>query len=107
MVNGVVGSGHPSQHQNGRYVVTDAYPDEPVSFGDGTVPIRLIDLNTGQDLTLIRIRTEPVYRGPGKELRVDPHPAWDREFRRIAFNAFVDGTRRVYVADLMNVLEGT
>jgi hypothetical protein len=100
----IVGSGHPSLHRNGRYVVTDAYPNEQVSFGDGTVPIRLLDLQAGKSNTLIRINTTPAYSGPANELRVDPHPAWDREFRRLAFNAFVDGTRRVYVADLTNVL---
>jgi hypothetical protein len=101
----VLGSGHPSLHPNGRYVVTDAYPHEPVAFGDGTTPIRLIDLDAGRDDTLVRIRTDPPYRGPRGELRVDPHPAWDREFRRLVFNACADGTRRVYVADLTSVLE--
>jgi len=38
-------------------------------------------------------------------LRVDPHPAWDRAYRRLAFNACPDGTRRVYIADLTEVLE--
>jgi hypothetical protein len=101
----VPGSGHPSLHPNGRYVVTDAYPHEPVAFGDGTVPIRLIDLDAGQDVIQIRIKTDPAYKGPRGELRVDPHPAWDHEYRRLAFNACVDGTRRVYVADLSSVLE--
>jgi hypothetical protein len=96
----MLGSGHPSMHPNGRHIVTDAYPDEPVAFGDGTVPIRLVDCRAGKEQTLVRISTRPVYRGPRRELRVDPHPAWDRVFRRVAFNASPDGTRRVYVADL-------
>ena len=33
-------------------------------------------------------------------MRVDPHPAWDRTWRYVAFNAFVGGTRRVFVADM-------
>jgi hypothetical protein len=37
-------------------------------------------------------------------LRVDPHPAWDPEFKRIAFNGFVNGTRRVFVADLSSLI---
>ena len=102
----VVGSGHPSLHPDGRHVVADAYPGESVAFGDGTTPIRLIDLETGDDHCLVRIRTAPDYSGPRNELRVDPHPAWDRECRRIAFNACPDGTRRVYIADLSEFLEG-
>ena len=53
---------------------------------------------------MVRIQVEPPFRGPKGELRVDPHPAWDYGFRRIAFNACPDGTRRVYVADLTDVL---
>lgn len=28
------------------------------------------------------------------------HPAWDRTWRYVTFNAFVGGTRRVFVADM-------
>jgi hypothetical protein len=100
----VRGSGHPSMHLYGRHILTDAYIDERVAFGDDTVPIRLVDISHGRERVLIRIKTEPGFRGLLGELRIDPHPAWDREFKRIAFNACVDGTRRVYVADLSGVL---
>jgi hypothetical protein len=100
----ILGTGHPSLHPDGRYIIADAYPNEVVAFHDGTTPIRLIDLDKGQDITLVRINTSPSYTGPKNELRVDPHPAWDRDFCRIAFNACVGGTRRVYVADLTSVL---
>jgi len=105
MTDAVFGSGHPTLHPNGRHIVTDAYPKEPVAFGDGTTPIRLIALDTGEEKTLVRIQVEPPFRGPKGELRVDPHPAWDHEFRRIAFNACPNGTRGVYVADLTEVLQ--
>ncbi|HUT36830.1 MAG TPA: hypothetical protein VNE39_25335 [Planctomycetota bacterium] len=105
MTEAVLGSGHPTLHPNGRHVLTDAYPGEPVAFKDGTVPIRLINLQKGTEATLVRIRTVPPYTGPKGELRVDPHPAWDRRFGRIAFNACPEGTRRVYVADLTPVLK--
>ena len=100
----VPGSGHPSLHPNGRQVVTDAYLGERIAYGDGTVPIRLIDLETAEDRILVRVRTELGYMGTRNQLRVDPHPAWGRAFRRIAFNACPDGTRRVYVADLSQAL---
>jgi hypothetical protein len=61
-------------------------------------------MDTGEDSTLVRIRTEQPFKAPGNALRVDPHPAWDRAFRRIAFNGFAGGTRRVYVADLADLL---
>lgn len=104
MLPGIPGSGHPTLHPNGQYILTDAYPYEPVAFGDGTTPIRLIDLQTGQEKTIVRIHVDPPFSGPKRELRVDPHPAWDYNFRRIAFNACPDGSRKVYVADLSQIL---
>ena len=97
-------SGHPTLHVRGRYILTDAYLNEPPAFGDGTVPIRLVDTQTGWDQTLVRIGARPAFTGVRGELRVDPHPAWDRNFRYIAFNACPDGKRRVFVADLRGVL---
>jgi hypothetical protein len=104
MNDSVVGSGHPSLHPNGQQILTDVYLNEPLAYGDGTTPIRLINLTSGRDLTLARVNTAPPFRGPRNVFRVDPHPAWDREFRYIAFNACVDGTRRVFIADLASVL---
>jgi hypothetical protein len=75
-----------------------------VAFGDGTVPIRLIDIEAGTATNLVRIRTVPPWSGPKNELRVDPHPAWSRDYRWVTFNACPDGTRRVYVADLSGML---
>ena len=94
----VVGSGHPTVHPDGRHVLTDAYGGEKVAFGDGTIPLRWIDLATGKEQTLVRINTKQPHAD--SVLRIDPHPAWDRTWRYVAFNAFVGGTRRVFVADL-------
>lgn len=95
-----LGSGHPTVHPNGRHILTDSYPWEPVSFGDGTVPIRLIDRISGKEATLVRIKTQTEQQVSCSALRVDAHPAWDFNHRMIAFNGFAGGTRRVYVADL-------
>ncbi len=96
----VLGSGHPTMHPDGRHILTDAYCDEPIAFGDGTTPIRCLDLHSGKEEHLLRIRTLPDFKGEQNELRVDPHPAWDRDFERIAFNACPHGTRNVFVAEL-------
>lgn len=104
MHDAVIGTGHPTMHPNGRQILTDAYLNEPYAHRDGTTPIRLIDIDAGIELELVRINTNPSFKGPRNELRVDAHPAWDYQFQRIAFNAWADGTRRVYVADLKSVL---
>jgi len=100
----LLGSGHPSMHVDGIHLLTDAKPGEVVAAGDGTSPIRLVNTATGQEMLIARIRTASPAGDRDAALRVDPHPAWDRSFRRIAFNGFADGTRRVYIADVSELL---
>jgi len=102
----VRGSGHPTLHPDARHILTDAYPHEPVAFGDGTTPLRWVDLAASREATLVRIRTRSDYEQATAALRVDPHPAWDRGFTRVAFNACPDGRRRVFVADLSSLVDG-
>jgi len=92
------GSGHPTVHPDGRHLLTDTYTKEKTAFGDGTIPLRWVDLETETEETLVRINTQQPHAE--SVLRVDPHPAWDRTWRYVTFNAFVDGTRRVFVADM-------
>jgi Tol biopolymer transport system component len=103
----VAGSGHPTMHPDGRHILTDAYPHEAMAYGDGTTPIRWIDLGDSSDTALVRIRTRSDHERASPALRVDPHPAWDRRFERIAFNACPDGRRRVFVADLSGLVRET
>ncbi len=102
MLDDTPGSGHPTVHECGTRLLTDTYTREGTAFGDGTVPLRWIDLTTGTEEVLVRINTQQ----PSQDsvMRVDPHPAWDRTGRFVVFNAFVNGTRRVFVADLQKVL---
>jgi len=104
MLDDVTGSGHPTVHPDGRHLLTDSYAFEGVAFGDGTIPLRWVDLGTGKEQSLVRINVKTPCAD--SVLRVDPHPAWDRTWRYVTFNAFVDGTRRVYIADLQGVLNG-
>ncbi len=106
MTGAAPGSGHPTLHPDGRHILTDVYLHESLAYGDGTTPIRWIDLETGQEQVLVRINNDPPFPGPVRELRIDPHPAWDRAYRRFAFNGCEDGVRRVYVADLSEMVSG-
>jgi hypothetical protein len=102
LLNSVPGSGHPTVHKSGGYILTDAYNDDTVAYGDGTVPIRFVNLETGTAEAIIRMKTQNPF---SFTLRVDPHPAWDPTFRWIAFNGYADNTRRVYIADLSGFLD--
>ena len=94
-----LGSGHPTVSRDGRRLLTDMYNFES-PFEDGTIPLRWVDLDSGAEETLVRIHTRQPH--PDGVLRVDPHPAWDRTWRYVTFNGHVDGTRRVFVADMGN-----
>jgi len=91
------GSGHPSTHPQGLpLMITDAYPGEPVTKGNGVVPIRLINTATRTEELVAEIFVSQT----GGEFRVDPHPAWDRSGRYVVINGFVGCTRNVWLIDL-------
>ena len=97
-----LGSGHPSVHKNGRYLISDAYPNEAVVKNENEeVPIRLLDLNTDVEESICDIYT----LGAGlRLLRLDPHPAWSRDYNKVCFNGAPEGKRQVFIADLSKVL---
>jgi hypothetical protein len=101
LLDEVAGSGHPTVHPDGIHLLTDAYLEDTVALGDGTVPLRLVNLQNGLERVLARVHTKQPF---DFTLRVDPHPAWDYGFTRFAFNAYVGGTRRVFVADVSGLL---
>lgn len=102
----ITGSGHPTVHPSGN-ILTDAYThgDKTINYGDGSIPLRWIDLQTGHERRLVRIlsRVQPI---PPTPLRVDSHPSWDRSWRWVTFNGVSDNTRHVYLADMAPVIDG-
>ncbi len=102
MLDDMPGSGHPTVHADNKHLITDTYTGEEMSFGDGTIPLRWINLESGHEDVVVRINTQQPVEDP--IMRVDPHPAWDRTWRYVTFNAFVDGTRRVFVADMKDLI---
>lgn len=99
----VLGSGHPTIHPNGRHLLTDTYTAEGTAYGDGTIPLRWVDLQTGSVRNIVRINTKQTL-SDATVMRIDPHPAWDSTWRYITFNAFAGATRRVFVADIKSLL---
>ena len=101
--------GHPSIHPGGRFMISDVYPREADAFGDGTTPLHFFDLEKGQRQTLVRMDAVTRFfdddMNRAKEMRVDLHPAWDRStYTRVAINGVLNGTRRVFVVDLSEIL---
>jgi hypothetical protein len=87
----VFGSGHPSMHPSGKFSITDAYPNERVSFGDGSVPIRII--TPKKEKILFTLDTKPKHSGKSDEWRIDPHPAFSFCGNYVVTN-FLNGEKR-------------
>jgi len=101
LVDFAKGSGHPTLHKNGRHVLTDTYLGEGFANSEGAIPLRWLDLHTRQETHPITIRIKDATHS---EWRIDPHPAWDRTWRYVAFNGSLGGTRRVFLADFAPLL---
>lgn len=100
LIEDAAGSGHPSLHKSKNLIITDTYESDPLAYRDGTVPIRLIDLDKRQEFEPpIRINIGFPERSSAG-LRVDPHVVWDRTGRYCIFNGHVEGCRRVFIADM-------
>jgi Periplasmic component of the Tol biopolymer transport system len=97
------GSGHPTVHPDGVHLLADTYVRES-PLGDGTVPLRWIDLRTGREQCLVRINALNPAVSAHSALRCDPHPAWDRDWTHVVFNGMDGDTRRVYIADMRPAL---
>ncbi|MFP4248589.1 MAG: hypothetical protein ACLFU7_02955 [Armatimonadota bacterium] len=104
MNDDLLGTGHPALHVNERHAITDDYAHGPLANEDGTTPLRLLDLERGEETRVALIRTLPDYVGERKVLRVDPHPAWSHDWRYVAFNACPTGKRDVFIADLSGLM---
>lgn len=101
-----IGSGHPSTHARLPFIITDAYPREPVTRGDGTAPLRLIDLRSKTEVALAQVLlTRSDTPKLTSEHRIDAHPVWDPTGRYIVFNGVYNDTRSVFVADVGPYLE--
>ena len=102
--------GHPSLHPEGRFILTDAYPREKIAWPrDGTAPLMIIDLKRSKRKRIVRMQTyTKFFSGTDRRprcLRVDLHPAWDSKTHTlVVFNGVADGTRRVFIADLREIL---
>jgi hypothetical protein len=100
--NKVFGSGHPSMHHTGNFVVTDCYPNERVANANGSVPIRIISQNT--EKTLFELETIPKHNGLAGEWRIDPHPAFSRCGKFLVTNFANGNVRGVRVDNIESFL---
>lgn len=100
--NTIQGGGHPRITPDSRYISTDAFP---IVNGVQKLALRLIDLETNTDHTLLTMDTSPRKGLKNATIRLDGHPTWDRFYKKIVFQAAPDQKRQVFIADLSGILK--
>lgn len=99
------GSGHPSVTADTRYLLTDAYAisrEKEFINENGEVKIRLIDLQTDQEEAICYVYVPPV-EVLGAQ-RIDPHPVWSPDYKKVIFCGAPQGKREIFMADLSGVI---
>jgi hypothetical protein len=89
------GDGHPSCSPDGRWFVTDTYPDRARMR-------RLFLCQTGGGKAIELGAFFSPWRYDGA-VRCDLHPRWDRAGRRISIDSAHEGCRATYVVDVAGV----
>ena len=124
----LMGGGHPSITGDGRFLITDAYVEEPISRKNDETPLRLCGVDHLYERIICYLRTlcEGSLRAYDKVTvaekspyaidyiqrkqsaldiyRLDPHPAWNRDYTQVCFNAAPEGRRQVLIADVSLLL---
>lgn len=88
--------GHPSYSRDGRWILTDTYPDKKRRR-----TLLLFDTQIGKLHNLGQFFVPFLYDGPN---RCDLHPRWSRDSRRICFDSVHEGKRRMYIVDVSSLV---
>lgn len=94
------GGGHPTIEPRGRFVLTDFYPREDKR----KVDILLYDLASEQKHELCQLATIDRRAIKHTEHRLDGHPVWSRDYRRVCFQAAPENQRQLFIADLSGIV---
>lgn len=98
-----MGGGHPTVTPGTKWLVTDAYTRQKEFVNEyGEVKIRLIDLVSDEEEAICYVYTPPLHIYG--TLRIDPHPVWSRDYKKILFSGSPKGKREVFIANLENIV---
>ncbi|MEA5027114.1 hypothetical protein SDC9_99793 [bioreactor metagenome] len=92
----LVDDGHPGFSVDGRYMITDTYPDFTCKSR-----LLLYDTKTGKLLTIGQFYSPKRYKGVK---RCDLHPRWSQNGEEITFDAVFEQTRHLYRLDIRKLL---
>jgi hypothetical protein len=83
--------GHPSYSPDGRYILTDTYPDRTRKRS-----LIVYDTQNNERYDIAKVFAPFKYDG---EIRCDLHPRWSRDGKQICFDSVHEGKRQLYVID--------
>jgi hypothetical protein len=86
--------GHCSVSPDGRWLLTDGYPTR------GRQPLFVWDLRAGKGYRVGLFRCPRRFDGP---IRVDLHPRFSRDARRVCIDSAMDGGRAMYAVDVSSL----
>lgn len=89
-------NGHFSISPDGRWVLTDEYPD-----AEHLCPLILYRIADGTRFTIGQFYSQPELTG---EIRCDLHPRWNRDGKTICFDSTHEGSRQMYLADVSSIV---
>lgn len=88
--------GHCSFSPDGRWVLTDTYPD-----ATDHRTLMLFEWATGRRVDIGRFLSPPV---KDWQFRCDLHPRWNRDGTKICIDSVHEGSRRMYVLDVAEIV---
>lgn len=89
--------GHPTYSYDGRYVVTDTYPNRK----------RIQSLYVMKDDKINNVAKVFSPFRFGGDVRCDLHPRWSKDGKQICFDASFEGKRGVYVVDTSKLYDSS
>lgn len=78
--------------------------EHPVVNDVQHVVLKLIDLAAQEEREVCSIPTIDRRNLVDKVFRLDGHPAWSRDFKKVSIQAAEKGRRQMYVADLSKLI---
>jgi len=95
------GGGHPSVEPRGRYLITD----EPGKVnGTAVIKLRLVDLTAEQERCICTIPTIDKNKLKDSVFRLDGHPVWGRDYKKVSLQAAPNKKRQLFIVDLSSIV---
>ncbi len=97
----IKGGGHPSVEPRGKYLITD---DSDYTGGTAVAKLRLVDLIAEQERCVCTIPTIDKKALRDTVFRLDGHPVWSRDYKKVSLQAAPSKKHQLFIVDLAHVV---